>query len=261
MTELTLPPSPNWYCPKVIDMDSTGKLAFGARQDVHIFNTADFPPIYLGVFGLHRDRISAVALCPPHYSSPSCCSASEDGKVKVWNTETKALQHEHNTHNGKVTGLSWSSVQEDLIVSGDDKGELVVWQLNDARIQTYCPEKGGIFCLAFSPFSAACVAVGYRTGVIVLVDVKKEGTILQRLRGHDEDIQSLVWCPVTGEDFTMKDTPNFGVEGHLLASGSRDRTIRIWSTSKGRQLSLFRVPKPGGYFQRGDQDAGRGKIK
>jgi len=37
----------------------------------------------------------------------------------------------------------------------------------------------------------------------------------------------------------------FGSEGWLLASGSKDRTVRIWGTSKGRQLLLLKLPAPG----------------
>ena len=31
--------------------------------------------------------------------------------------------------------------------------------------------------------------------------MKRGGYILQKLRGHDEEIHSLVWCPVPGEEF------------------------------------------------------------
>lgn len=49
---------------------------------------------------------------------------------------------------------------------------------------------------------------------------------------------------------------DFGEEGHLLASASKDRTIRIWSTVKGRQLASMRLPKTGGP----PGDSGRGKL-
>ncbi|VDI58625.1 gem associated protein 5 [Mytilus galloprovincialis] len=49
---------------------------------------------------------------------------------------------------------------------------------------------------------------------------------------------------------------DFGEEGHLLASASKDRTIRIWSIVKGRQLASMRLPKTGGP----PGDSGRGKL-
>lgn len=43
----------------------------------------------------------------------------------------------------------------------------------------------------------------YKTGVILIVEMKewKDGQVLQRLRGHDEDVFCLAWCPIPGENF------------------------------------------------------------
>ena len=46
-----------------------------------------------------------------------------------------------------------------------------------------------------------CVPNRYRSGTILLLDVKRGGYILQKLRGHDEEVHSLVWCPIPGEEF------------------------------------------------------------
>ena len=60
----------------------------------------------------------------------------------------------------KVTCVSWSSLQADLIVTGDDKGTIGVWQFSDDRQTSFTPEKGSVFCLVASPYSASVVAVG-----------------------------------------------------------------------------------------------------
>ena len=36
--------------------------------------------------------------------------------------------------------------------------------------------------------------------MIVLIDVSKKGLVMQRLRGHDDEIHSLAWSPLPGED-------------------------------------------------------------
>jgi hypothetical protein len=58
----------------------------------------------------------------------------------------------------------------------------------------------------------------YKTGQIALIDVKRGGMIVSRLRGHDEEIYSLCWCPVPGENYhpsqageDITDLESFGV--------------------------------------------------
>lgn len=36
--------------------------------------------------------------------------------------------------------------------------------------------------------------------MIVLIDVSKKGEVTHRLRGHEDEIHSLAWCPQDGED-------------------------------------------------------------
>ncbi|XP_033744086.1 gem-associated protein 5-like [Pecten maximus] len=283
--EITIPASPNWYCTHVTDAKSAGVYVFGARRDVFIYDVTCYPAKSRGVFRAHRDKVSAVALNPHREENiTTCCSGSEDGKLKIWNIESKEQLFEQSTHRGKVTAVSWSPQQEDLLLSGDDKGDIVCWQYLEGRLQTFSPENAGVMCLTCSPITAGTVAVGYKTGLILILDVKKEGQILQRLRGHDEDIQCLVWCPVIGENFkppkpayrdwddpfsTVEaadtdlvvsgedDGVDFGVDGHLLASGSKDKTIRIWSTDRGRQLLQLKVGKSGGRDQGNEYGGGK----
>lgn len=40
----------------------------------------------------------------------------------------------------------------------------------------------------------------YKDGLILLIDVSKKGEVTRRLRGHDDDIHSLAWSPLAGED-------------------------------------------------------------
>lgn len=68
-------------------------------------------------------------------------------------------------------------------------------------------------------------------------------------------IDLYIFC-LENESTEIEVKTDFGDEGHLLASASKDRTIRIWSTLKGRQLVSFRLPKSGGP----QGDTGRGKL-
>lgn len=39
----------------------------------------------------------------------------------------------------------------------------------------------------------------YKDGMIVLIDVAKRGEVMQRLRGHEDEIHSLAWSPLNRE--------------------------------------------------------------
>lgn len=35
---------------------------------------------------------------------------------------------------------------------------------------------------------------------MVIIDISKKGEVMHRLRGHDDEIHSIAWCPLSGED-------------------------------------------------------------
>lgn len=70
-------------------------------------------------------------------------------------------------------------------------------------------------CLACCPHDQYLVAIGTKNGLIYIVH--KE-TILYKLRGHNEEIVSLSWCP---SDINVLSGNN--KRDLLLASGSKDR--------------------------------------
>ncbi|XP_061165000.1 gem-associated protein 5-like [Saccostrea echinata] len=258
MCDLILPPSPQWYCSKIIDYNKKGIVIFGTRHDVFVLDASSVPPTYVAQCCLHKERISSVAL----NENNICCSASEDGKVKVWKIDNpRDAIDEHNIHSSKIGCICWSSGNSPVVVSGDDRGQIVCWQYQENRTICYCPEAAAIVCLVCSNLNETQVAVGYRTGVVLIVDMRewKEGQVLQRLRGHDDEVLCLAWCPIPGENFKdYKDLDNpdisslngdtngstdFGSSGHLLVSSSRDKTVRVWSSARGRQILVFKPPK------------------
>jgi gem associated protein 5 len=76
---------------------------------------------------------------------------------------------------------------------------------------------------------------GFLTGQLLIVDVR-DGRVLHRLAGHEDEIQTLAWrnfaLPVQSapsvSDTAADSWRQPAVAGFLLASTSKDRTVRVW---------------------------------
>ncbi|XP_005350354.1 gem-associated protein 5 [Microtus ochrogaster] len=263
---LTLPPSPNWYCTRCSDAAPGGIFGFAARTSVFLVRVGPSaganpgaPPFrVVGELVGHTERVSGFTFShhPGQYNL--CATSSDDGTVKIWDVETKAVVTEHSLHQHTISALHWSPTVKDLIVSGDEKGVVFCYWLNRNDSQHFFPEPRTIFCLTCSPHHEDLVAIGYKDGIVVIIDISKKGEVIHRLRGHDDEIHSIAWCPLSGEDCLPvnqeesseePDIPNGKLvaetpitKGCYLATGSKDQTIRIWSCSRGRGIMVLKLP-------------------
>ncbi|XP_027401665.1 gem-associated protein 5 isoform X3 [Bos indicus x Bos taurus] len=261
----TLPPSPNWYCSRCSDAVPGGLFGFAARTSVFLVRVgpgADAipgtPPFrVIGELVGHTEKVSGFTFChhPGQYNL--CATSSDDGTVKIWDVGTKTVVTEHALHQHTISALHWSPRVKDLIVSGDEKGVVFCYWLNRNDSQHLFIEPRTIFCLTCSPHHEDLVAIGYKDGIVVIIDISKKGEVMHRLRGHDDEIHSIAWCPLSGEDClsinqeenSEPEMPNGKVitqtpvtKGCYLATGSKDQTIRIWSCSRGRGVMTLKLP-------------------
>ncbi|KAJ7997067.1 hypothetical protein DPEC_G00225080 [Dallia pectoralis] len=252
MHERHLPASPNWYCSRCSDTNDKGILGFGAKNIIYLVDVTAASSTVVGELLGHRERVSGLSFCQHPGQSHFCASSSDDGTVKFWDTEEKVLLNEHKVHQNTITALHWSPVEKNLVVSGDEKGILVCHWYNTGESQSFFPEPRNIFCLSCSPHNWNYIAVGYKDGMIVLIDISKKGEVVHRFRGHDDEIHALAWAPLPNEEVLHSrlddhtETPSEETEGTekgcYLASGSKDQTIRIWSTLKGKGLMTMKLP-------------------
>ncbi|XP_051023368.1 gem-associated protein 5 isoform X2 [Acomys russatus] len=262
----TLPPSPNWYCARCSDAAPGGIFGFAARTSVFLVRVGPgagaspgAPPFrVVGELVGHTERVSGFTFSHHLGQNNLCATSSDDGTVKIWDVETKAVVTEHALHQHTISALHWSPTVKDLIVSGDEKGVVYCYWLNRNDSQHLFPEPRTIFCLTCSPHHEDLVAIGYKDGIVVIIDISKKGDVIHRLRGHDDEIHSIAWCPLSGEDCLSisqeesaeePDIPNgkFPAEapitkGCYLATGGKDQTIRIWSCSRGRGVMVLKLP-------------------
>uniref|UniRef100_A0A9J7XJI7 Gem nuclear organelle associated protein 5 n=1 Tax=Cyprinus carpio carpio TaxID=630221 RepID=A0A9J7XJI7_CYPCA len=246
MHQRHLPASPNWYCSRCSDINGKGVLGFGAKNTIYLLNVTAASPAVTGELTGHTERVSGFAFCSHDGQEHICASTSDDKTVKVWDAEQKILLKEHSVHQSTISAVHWSPVQKLLLVTGDEKGIVVCYWFSSNDTQSFFPEPRTIFCLSCSPHEENYIAVGYKDGMIVVIDISKKGEVIHRLRGHDDEIHALAWCPQPREDKNQLNKNNGVTQGAemgcYLASGSRDQTVRIWSTARGKGVMTLKLP-------------------
>ncbi|CAL8362299.1 unnamed protein product [Lota lota] len=297
MHERVIPASPNWYCGRCSDTNQRGVMGFGARNTVYLLDVSAESCTVLGSLSGHKERVSGFSFCRGAGLDQLCASSSDDGTVKFWDSDDRVVLKEHSGHQGSIVALHWSPADKNLVVSGDDRGAVVCYWFNTGDCSSFLPLPKALFSLSCSPHSWKLLALGYKQGMILLVDVSKKGEVLQRLRGHEDEIHSLSWSP-SSPALDQEDSPALdqgdspaldqgdspaqdqgdclpqdppGEEedvargrGAFLASGSRDQTIRVWSTATGRSIMTLKLPylkkRGGGVGAGGGVSGGKDRL-
>ncbi|NWU36840.1 GEMI5 protein, partial [Hylia prasina] len=231
---------------------------FAARHRVCLLNVAADAPSFYGELIGHTDRISGFAFCHCPGQSSLCASSSDDGSIKIWDSGTLSAVLEYSLHQNSISALHWSPLVKDLIVSGDEKGVIVCYWHNRNDSQQFFPEPRTVFCLTCSPHHENLVAIGYKEYYSLIIDISRKKEVVHRLRGHEDEIHCLAWCPVPGEETIPAWQDELQEEGKVpngeltqdtatkkgcyLASGSKDQTLRIWSCTRGRSVLTLKLP-------------------
>jgi len=108
----------------------------------------------------------------------------------------------------------------DVFITGDDDGELVIWDTRDheagGRIFNKKIYNGEIYSVAFSPKNEYVLAAAGSEKDITVWDIRNMTNKLFSLEGHTADVTKLQWSPT---------------EQSLLWSGGADKRIITWDLS------------------------------
>ena len=165
----------------------------------------------------HAGAVLALAISPDR---KTVLSGGEDKSVRTWNAAKGEETGRLEGHGDRVTGLGFSADPR-WYASGSADGTLRVW--NDPEGKPEGRKEVASFANP-GPVKAVAAGAGRRyfaaSGKDVLEWRLPSTDAVLTLKGHGDMVHAVAYSP----------------DGSTLASGSRDKTIKLWRTGDGKEL-------------------------
>ncbi|MBD2178462.1 NACHT domain-containing protein [Pseudanabaena sp. FACHB-1998] len=208
------------YWVKAIAFNPDGKTlasgSFDSTVKIWDWQTGECLKTLLG----HNAVVTCLAFSP---QGDRLVTGSYDQSVRIWDVATGKCLDTLHKHTNRVWSVAFHP-QGNLVVSGGDDHAIKVWEVQGGKcIKTLQGNSNAIYAIAYSNQydQQNLLASGHEDQTIKLWNVNINAPLtfepalqpFQILRGHSDRILSVVFSP----------------NGQILASGSADRTIKLWN--------------------------------
>ena len=170
-------------------------------------------------------RIAAPFPAPP---TPTTAVASSPpaptDRMKIWDAAYRNLVRTIELDDGPATSLALNG---ERALTGHANGKVVLWDIDRAeKIATVQRNEANIWAVAFTgdPNRFAAASHDWK---VTLWDARQTAAPLHVLDGHENSVQSLAYSP----------------QLLLLASGSADKTVRVWNLDTLDLKRSYRGPR------------------
>ena len=160
------------------------------------------------------DSRSAVS-CETFAFSPNgkYLATANTERVHLWDLETGSEINSFPGDFSRTISICFSA-NDDLLATGNYKGEVQIWDLNKFQvIHKFKPHKNLVFGLVFSPTDSTLVTAG--GDQLIHIWSSENWDQLASLKGHGNEIWGLAFSP----------------DGKTLASSSKDGTVMLWNAA------------------------------
>jgi WD40 repeat protein len=212
----------------------------------------------------HEAPVLCVAFSP---DSSSLVSGDQDGTTILWDLESANRRDRWNPENGPVVALRFAPGGETLAIGYG--WHVFLLELAYRLATPISRPLGGSAVLSFSPDGSRLLATGYLDRSVSIID-PDSGRVGSELQGHGGDVLAIAHSPApdqsrrfaTGGGASVGVTLHlwennvvvracyghslpvyslaFSARGRFLASGSRDRTVRLWNPETAEELATLR---------------------
>uniref|UniRef100_A0A8D0B2B2 PWP2 small subunit processome component n=1 Tax=Sander lucioperca TaxID=283035 RepID=A0A8D0B2B2_SANLU len=157
----------------------------------------------------HFNNMASLAYSP---DGQYIVTGGDDGKVKVWNTNSGLCFVTFTEHTSSVTKVTFTS-SGFVIVSASLDGTVRAFDLHRYRnFRTFTSPRPAQFSSLAVDVSGELVSAGAQDSFEIFLWSMQTGRLLEVLGGHEGPVSCLCFSPVQS----------------ILASASWDRTIRLW---------------------------------
>ncbi|KAF4034532.1 C4HC2 type zinc-ribbon [Phytophthora infestans] len=160
----------------------------------------------------------------PH-SDYLLATAATNGAVVIWNLERDGYKHVQervfNGHRRAVNRICWHTSDWNVLISGSQDGTVKLWDKRGGKVvSTYQPKSESVRDVRASPFHSNKFAAAFENGIVQVWDMRKNSQAELKFTAHKGLVLSIDWHPT---------------DANVLASGGRDRYVKIWELGDVRQ--------------------------
>ncbi|KAI3646114.1 hypothetical protein MP228_009042 [Amoeboaphelidium protococcarum] len=205
----------------------------------------------------HSKYVTSIAW-EPYHLNPECqrlATSSKDGTARVWNAINGRCEFIVSSHTDAVSCVKWSG--EGMLYTASRDKTIKVWDAkNGVLIRTLVGHAHWINCMALStdyvlrqgPYSDGDCKLMTAEECKERYEQVKQKAKGERLVTGSDDFTMFLWSPSTDKKPLARMTGHqqlvnhvaFTPDGRLIASGSFDKSIKLWNGFNGTFITSLR---------------------
>lgn len=177
----------------------------------------------------HTDSVQDIAF---DHTGKLLASCSADMTIKLWDFQGYECLKTMHGHDHNVSSVTFMP-SGDYLLSGSRDRTIKLWEIATGYcVNTYTGHREWVRMVRVNQDGSLFASCSNDQTVRVWVTATKECKM--ELREHDHVVECIAWAPDAALDPIQEATGNSkGKKGPFLASGSRDKTIKVWDVGVG----------------------------